>query len=97
MKQVRDLLAKYQKRKFAVVGVNLDNEPPTALEYLRAERMAWPQIHDSGGLESPLARQMGIFTLPVMLLVDETGAVINRAITTEELDGELKKRPAAGR
>jgi hypothetical protein len=35
---------------------------------------------------------MGVFTLPVMLLVDEKGNVVNRSITVAELEAELQKR-----
>jgi thiol-disulfide isomerase/thioredoxin len=97
MKQLRGLLSQYARRKFAVVGVNLDNQPQEALSHLRSERMGWPQLYESGGLESGLAKQMGIFTLPVMLLIDESGAVVNRSVTIEELDAELKKRLSSGK
>ncbi len=97
MKQLQQLLAQYGRQKFAVVGVNLDNDPKAALTHLRSERISWPQLHDSGGLDSSLAKQMGIFALPVMLLVDTDGTVANRAITIEELGAELKKRSTSSR
>jgi thiol-disulfide isomerase/thioredoxin len=90
--QLRDLLGRFGRRKFAVVGVNLDDDPRAALTFLQQQKMAWPQLHDKGGLESNLAKQMGIFTLPVMLLVDEQGKVVNRSITLPELTSELAKR-----
>src|SRR5690606_7571287 len=92
MEQLRDLLARYGRKKFAVAGVNLDDNPRAAATFLQQQKMSWPQLHDAGGLESNLAKQMGIFTLPVMLLVDEQGKVINRSITIPELEEELKKR-----
>ncbi len=92
MQQLKEMLAVYGRRKFAVVGVNLDNDPRVASAFMQQARITWPQFHEAGGLESSLAKQMGIFTLPVMLLVDEQGRVVNRSLTIAELDSELKKR-----
>ena len=92
MLQLKKLLAQYGRSRFAVVGVNLDDQPRAALEVLQKEKMGWAQLHEAGGLESGLAKQMGVFTLPVMLLVDEKGNVVNRAVTVAELETELQKR-----
>ena len=40
----------------------------------------------------PPGEQMGVFTLPLTMLVDESGTVVNRSITVEELETELGKR-----
>ena len=92
MQKLREVLAKNARKKFAVVGVNLDDQPQAAIEYIRSGRIKWPQVHDQGGLESRLAKQMGVFTLPLMILVDADGNVVNRSITVEELDAEISKR-----
>jgi thiol-disulfide isomerase/thioredoxin len=92
MVALQKLLAQYGRRKFAVVGINLDNDPRVALGHLKQTQQAWPQFHDQGGLESRLAKEMGVFTLPLMILVDERGRVVNRSITIPELESELQKR-----
>ena len=92
MKQLRNLLAKNARRKFAIVGVNLDDQAQSAVDYVRAERIKWPQLHAQGGLESPLAKQLGVFTLPLMMLIDKDGTVVNRSIAVEELEAEVSKR-----
>ncbi|MCP4194947.1 MAG: redoxin domain-containing protein [Planctomycetaceae bacterium] len=92
MKRLRNLLAKNARRKFAIVGVNLDDQAQSAVDYVRAERIKWPQLHEEGGLESPLAKQLGVFTLPLMMLIDKDGTVVNRSITVEELEAEVSKR-----
>jgi thiol-disulfide isomerase/thioredoxin len=97
MDQLKKLLAQYSRRKFQVMGVNLDDNPQAATTFLEQQRYSWPQLHEPGGLESDLAKQFGIFTLPVMLLVDEQGRVANRSITVAELESELNKRLTAKR
>ncbi len=91
MARLKELHAKYGGRGFAVVGVNLDNSRKQAVGFLKKSPLPWPQIHESGGLESRPANEMGILTLPTMILVDAKGRVANRNIHVSELDVELKK------
>ena len=44
-----------------------------------------------------MANEMGVMTLPLMLLVDQNGNVVNSNIHVAELDSELAKlaKPAA--
>ena len=50
----------------------------------------WPHLWEQGGLDSRLANEMGILTLPTMLLVDKQGKVISRNSAPGGLDDELK-------
>lgn len=91
MAQIRELLSKYGKQGFEVIGVSLDSKREDVVRFLRDHRLPWRQIFESGGLESRLANEMGILTLPTMVLVDQRGNVVNRGIHVTELDAELKK------
>ncbi|MCA9172381.1 MAG: redoxin domain-containing protein, partial [Planctomycetales bacterium] len=42
MAALRDLLARYGKKKFAVVGVNLDDDGRSALAFLQQNKLTWP-------------------------------------------------------
>jgi hypothetical protein len=87
---IKTLLGKYGK-DFYAVGVNLDNNSKEAIEYVRKEKLSWPQLYEQGGMDSPLATNLGVLTLPTMILVGKDGRVINRNINAGELDAELKK------
>jgi thiol-disulfide isomerase/thioredoxin len=89
---LRRLHAEYGRKNFALVGVNLDDDLATLEKFLRAQKLPWLQLHEPGGLESRMATEMGIFTLPVMILVDTNGQVVNRQIHVGELEQELAKR-----
>ena len=89
---LRQMQAKYGSRGFALVGVTLDSDRQTLIDYLAKNRLPWPQLHEEGGLESRLATEMGILTLPTMILVDGKQQVINRNIHATQLDDELKKQ-----
>lgn len=92
MAQLKELQARFGTKGFTLIGVNLDNEAATAVNFLKAKPLPWAQIHEPGGLESPPALELGILTLPTMMLVDAQGKVINRNIHITELEKELAQR-----
>jgi thiol-disulfide isomerase/thioredoxin len=90
------LLKDYHARKsgsgdFDIIGVCLDESADTMRGFLAQNRFPWKQIHDSGGLDGQLANEMGVMTLPLMLLVDQQGNVVNNNIHVAELDAEIGK------
>jgi len=87
---LKDLAGK-RGRDFAVIGVSLDNSRETLVEYLGQNRLPWPQIFEEGGLDSRPANQLGILTLPTMILVDQQGRVVNRNVQATELEDEVEK------
>jgi len=91
LETIRGLQAKYGKDGFVPVGVNLDNSPADVTTYLRSKSLPWSQVYEQGGLEGRLATEMGILTLPTMILIGKDGKVANRNIHAGELDAELKK------
>ena len=101
---LQSMIAKYGK-SFAVIGVNLDDNPQTLLSFLKQSNLPWEQIYEKGGFNSRLANEMGILTMPTMILVDKQGKVINRGTYAAELENELKnlnllkggEREASGR
>ena len=86
--QLKEVQAKYPK-ELAVVGVSLDNKADDLAGYLREHKLPWPQIFEPGGLDSRLANEMGILTLPTMILVGKDGKVVNRNVHITELEREV--------
>lgn len=82
---------KYRRKGFEVVGVNLDSSVGQAQQYLAKNRLPWKNLYDEGGLDGRLANEMGVMTLPLMLLVDDKGQVINRNIHVAEVENELQR------
>ena len=87
---LKDLVAKYG-RSFIVVGVSVDNNRKDLDAFLAQAKLPWTQIFEEGGLDSQPANQLGILTVPTMILVDQQGKVINRNIAAAEIESELKK------
>lgn len=90
LQKIKALQAKYGGR-FAPVGVNVDHNRDAAVGYVKSQRISWPQMHEEGGLDSRLANQLGVLTLPTMLLIDPSGKVVRRNVHVAELDAEIKK------
>jgi thiol-disulfide isomerase/thioredoxin len=88
---LKDMQTKYGKDNVALVGVNVDDVREQFEGYLKDNPMAWPQLYEAGGLDSPLANALGVLTLPTMLLVDKEGKVVNRNLHGEDVDTELRK------
>jgi len=90
MATLKELWNKYG-RSFAIIGVNLDYEPENLKSYLAENPLPWQQIYEKGGMDSRPANALGILTVPTMILVDQQGRVVNRYVSTAELEAELKK------
>ena len=91
MPTLKDLVSRYGKSGFNIVGVNLDSNANEMTEYIKEYQVPWPQIREEGGLDSRPAAELGILTLPTMILIDKEGKVVNRNIRVAEIDGELRR------
>jgi hypothetical protein len=92
LERLKELQAKYGKLGFTPVGVSLDASKQTLADFLKKNRLNWPQVYEPGSLDSRLAQEMGILTLPTMILIDKNGKVISRNISIAELEPELKRQ-----
>lgn len=88
---LKKLQQEYDRKKLAVVGINLDSQADEVTEFFRKDRPAGTHLYEQGGLDSRLANEMGVFTLPVMFLVDQRGRVVRRQIHAGELKTEIDK------
>ena len=91
MADLQDLHEKYGRKGLTIIGVNLDSSVGSAKQYLTKERLAWKHLFDEGGLDGHLANDMGVMTLPLMMLVDKEGKVANRNIDMNGLEKEVKR------
>jgi thiol-disulfide isomerase/thioredoxin len=81
---------KYHPRGFEIVGVNVDNDRADLDAFVKANKLAWPQIFEAGGMDSRLAIDFGIISLPTMFLVDGEGKVVSRNLRIAELEKQLE-------
>jgi peroxiredoxin/TolA-binding protein len=82
---------KYHRDGFEVIGINVDNERADVDAFISKHKLTWPQIVEPGGMDSRLAIDYGIISLPTMFLVDAKGKVVSRNLRTAELEKQLEK------
>ncbi|QDV80035.1 hypothetical protein K2D_36570 [Planctomycetes bacterium K2D] len=88
--QIEALRKKY-RGKFDAIGVNLDSDPAVAKQFLAANKNGWEHLYDAEGLDGERATSLGVINLPLMMLVDTQGRVVNRSLTAGELEAELQR------
>jgi peroxiredoxin len=95
---LKDFYTKNRGRDFEIIGVCLDSSAAPARQFLDQNRFPWRHVYEPGGADGRLANEMGVMTLPLMLLVDPTGRVANNNVQVAELDAEFARlaKPAAG-
>lgn len=90
IKKIDKLVAEYGG-KFVPVGINVDTDQQLLADFLRRNKLSWPQIFEAGGLDSRLAVDLGILMVPTMILVDDEGKIVNRNILISEVESYLSK------
>jgi thiol-disulfide isomerase/thioredoxin len=91
MATLKELTGKYGRAGFTVIGISLDSRPRDLAEYLAQNQLPWPQVYEEGGLDSRPANDLGILTVPTMILIDQNGRVVSRNVRVADLSSELKK------
>lgn len=92
---LKDLVAKYGGSGLEVISVNLDYSPDELKKYLATNRLPWKQVYVQGGFDGELASEMGVVTVPLILLIGRDGKVISSNIQAAEIESELKKLQVA--
>jgi thiol-disulfide isomerase/thioredoxin len=83
---------KFRDKGLEVVGINLDNDRGAVEAFLKEHPLSWPQIFEGGGMESRLAIDYGIISVPTMFLVETDGKVVSRSLrNANDLDRQLEK------
>ena len=86
---LRAMYEQYVDRGFEIVGINLDGQTSDLTGFTKQNRITWPNIHQPGGLDAPLAQEYGILSVPTMFLLDRTGRVISNNVTVNDLKERL--------
>jgi hypothetical protein len=97
LRALTDLNSKRGGRDFEIIGVCLDYDPTSAKQYVTQNKIPWKQLWEKDGLDGRLANEMGVITLPLVILVDQQGNVATQNVQVTQLDGEIAKllQPAA--
>lgn len=100
---LRSALKTHANTGIQVVGINLDTDTGVVTEFLKANRITWPQIvfddADQRGWNHPVANFYGVMEIPAYWLIDPNGAVVSTNLTAETLEPAIANlvngKPAA--
>ncbi len=86
-------LAAKHKDDVVFIGCNTDSTTPEFRAFISKNRnVTWLQLHEPGGVEeSPLAHQLGVSTLPLILMVDAKGNLIETNLAFGDLEREIQR------
>lgn len=90
--KLKELYERFGPAGFQIVGVAADQTAEEVRVHVRANAMPWPQIFEPGGLDGRPSLELGIVSLPTMVLLDESGTVISRNVSLGDLERVLQDK-----
>lgn len=85
------LLEKFASENFSLFAVNLDDSRSIWANASQRDRVTWPQISDSLGWDSPMAKAYNVNALPMSFLLDPEGKIIARNLRGPALESKLNE------
>ncbi len=97
MPHVKALYEKYKEKGFDIVAVSLDKDLDALAQYLKENNIAWTNL--AGDETQQLAKQYGVRGIPTMMLIDQTGKIIDVSHNVAKLAPQVEpllngKKPA---
>lgn len=86
------LLSVYKKHKndlFEIIGITLDTKRQSWLKAIAEDELPWVHVYYAEGGRNPVANEYGINAIPQNVLVDPSGVIIAKNLSSEELDKKL--------
>ena len=87
---------KYHAAGLEIVGVSLDENRGAVVDFVKARKLPWPQIHNASA-SSDIAEAFGVGSIPANFLIDPVGNVTRldlRGASVEKALAKLIKVPS---
>jgi thiol-disulfide isomerase/thioredoxin len=91
--ELPNVMAAYQKlhgKGFEIVGISLDQDKTSLVNFTAENGMKWPQYFDGKGWANGISSGLGIQSIPAMWLVNKKGYVVTTN-GRENLEGQVEK------
>ncbi len=94
MPKLKAMRTQYADR-LAIIGVALEGPREAAKwkQSIRSNQLAWPQLSELKGAESPVLKRYNITAFPTYMLLDRQGMVVARSSDAEEIAHKLATLP----
>ncbi len=80
----------YRAAGFEIIGVSLDESKEAVVNFVKARKVPWPQVHNAGGA-SDLVQSFGVVSIPATYLIDPEGTIIRLDLRGKALDEALAR------
>ena len=81
--------AKYKDKGFEVVAVSLDEAKAAAVDFVKARKLPWRQVHN-GTSRGDLVEAFGVKSIPATFLIDPKGKIVRLELRGAALDKALE-------
>ncbi|MEG0519155.1 MAG: TlpA disulfide reductase family protein [Bacteroidales bacterium] len=75
----------YNKKGFQILGVSLDTKQDAWLKGIQDDKLTWMHVSDLGGWQNAVGDLYYVKFVPQNIFVDQTGKIIKRHATEEEI------------
>lgn len=83
--EVQKVYRDLKSKGFEIVGVSLDQDSRTLKNFVRENRMTWPQVCDEKGWKGDIARAWGVDSIPATFLIDRNGRLVAKGMRGAQL------------
>lgn len=84
--QIKLLHEKYNNRGFGIFAVSLESFHERFAAAVQLDKMWWPNVNDTAGIDSPIKETYGIDEIPAFLLLDENHRLNARFLSVQALE-----------
>jgi thiol-disulfide isomerase/thioredoxin len=86
-----ELYKKYRAKGFEIYGVSLDDNKDRWIQAVGADNLTWTHVSELKKWDSEVVKTFRINAIPYSVLIDREGKVIDKGLTSEDLDKKLQE------
>ena len=74
---IKKTYSKFHSKGFEVIGISLDQNEKELTDFLKENKMPWPQHFAGTDTENPFASKYGVKGIPAMWLINKKGQLVD--------------------
>ncbi len=82
----RELIKKYERQQFALLGVNVDTDRERACEVMKQHDIFWPNWWDGDESQRTISKRWALSVLPTVYVLDAKGIIRHKHLRGEQLE-----------
>jgi hypothetical protein len=87
----RSLVAKFESKPFAIIGVNSDKDREHIKQRMKEENITWRSFWNGGGTSGPISTRWNVSGWPTIYVIDHEGVIRAKNVRGAQLETWLEK------